>query len=378
VKILIAPDKFKGSLSAKQACEGIQTALLECDPSLIIKKIPLADGGEGTCTLLTDFTGGSMVAVEVRDPLFRNIISGYGIAKDGKTAFIEMATASGLQLLAVEERNPLFTTTLGTGDLIRHAMERGVSDIILGIGGSATNDGGLGVGEALGLKFFSLSKQKLKPVGENLNHVAIIDFGKLHPRCREVNCVILCDVDNPLYGPRGAALVYAPQKGADANSVKTLDNGLKHFGKLLQRTFDSEIDFPGAGAAGGVSIMLKALLKTEVRSGMEFISAFTDLEKEVAQSDIIITGEGRMDEQTLSGKVVFGVARLGKKYKKTLLAVTGKCDLDANQLNRLGVHHYIQLADNETSEREAIENALTVLKIKVKQQLFPLLKGLKK
>lgn len=378
MKILIAPDKFKGSLTAKQVCEIIRASLLRCDPNLVIENLPLADGGEGTGALLTDFACGHEVAVAVHDPLFRLIESGYGISKDGKTAFIEMAKASGLQLLKNEERNPRYTTTFGTGELIRHALDRGVDAIIIGIGGSATNDAGIGIGEALGLEFFSSSKQKLKPVGENLTAIQYVDFNKRHPRCGHVRCVILCDVDNPLHGPRGAAVVYSPQKGADAATVLQLDEGLKHFGTLLQEKYTIDIDFPGAGAAGGVSVMLKALMKAAVRPGMEFIFDVMDLEKKIEAADIIITGEGKIDKQTLSGKVVHGVAIVSKKYRKPVIAVSGKCDLDNTKLNSLGIYHCIQLTDSNTPENEAVKNAAAILEIKVKQQLFPLLKALKK
>jgi len=373
MNILIAPDKFKGSLTAREVCDIIQRALRTCDPALSIDTLPLADGGEGTGALLTAITHGNNVCVVVRDPLFRTINASYGISKDGTTAFIEMAKASGLQLLADYERNPLQTTTLGTGDLIRHALDHNVRKIILGIGGSATNDAGLGIGCALGLTFYSAQQQELKPVGSSLIQVHRIDVDGLHPRCREVELIILCDVDNPLYGPRGAAVVYAPQKGANAEAVKLLDAGLAHIGSVFHKTFQLDVNFPGAGAAGGVSVMLKAIMKADVQSGMAFISAFTNLEERVASADVIITGEGRMDDQTLSGKVVQGIATLAGKYRKKVIAVVGQCDLTDEQLQRIGIDHAIALADDDTPGKQAMEHAAEILEETVKKRLFPLL-----
>lgn len=378
MNILIVPDKFKGSLTSSQVCEAIRQALLACDPAFSIDTLPLADGGEGTGALLTEFTHGSNIRVMVHDPLFRMIEASYGISEDGKTAFIEMARASGLQLLATHERNPLHTTSLGTGDLIRHALDHQVETIVLGIGGSATNDAGLGIGQALGLKFYTSRQRELKPVGSSLRDVHRIDVNNLHPRCHKVELIVLCDVDNPLYGPRGAAEVYAPQKGASEETVRLLDAGLKHMASILHQTFQLDVDFPGAGAAGGVSVMLKSIMNAKVQSGMAFISAFTGLEKRIASADVIITGEGKMDNQTLSGKVVQGVAAIGRKHGKKVIAVAGRCDLSRGQLEAIGIGEVFTLTDDETSEKQAMERAAEILQEKVKKRLFPLLRPDKK
>lgn len=373
MKILIAPDKFKGSLDAWQVCDTIRSGLLTCDTSLVCVNLPLADGGEGTCSLLTKFTQGEMINARARNPLFRMLDSGYGISKDGTTAFIEMAKASGLQLLNETERNPLYTSSVGTGDLIRHALDQGVATIILGIGGSATNDAGIGIGEALGLEFFSHSLEKLQPIGKNLIGIQSIQHGKLHPRCRDVRMIILCDVDNPLYGSNGAAFVYAPQKGADATSVKRLDEGLRHIANTLSEKFDVDINFPGAGAAGGVSVMIKALMHADVKSGMEFITAFTGLEQAIQDADVVITGEGKIDEQTLSGKVLQGVAKLAGKCSKPVIAVTGKCDLNSRQLNQLGITRVVTLVNESVTAQFAMENASKILEKRTIEAVFPLL-----
>jgi len=378
MNILIASDKFKGSLTAREVCDTIRRGLLACDPAFSVNTLPLADGGEGTGDLLTEFTHGNKVRIMAHDPLFRIIETSYGISKDGTIAFIEMAKASGLQLLAVEERNPLQTTSLGTGDLIRHALDHNVKTIVLGIGGSATNDAGLGIGQALGSRFYAAQQQELRAVGRSLIDVQRIDVDGLHPRCREVALIILCDVDNPLYGPRGAAAVYAPQKGANEEAVKLLDAGLSHIASVLRKTFQLDVNFPGAGAAGGVSVMLKAIMNADVQSGMAFISAFTNLEERIASADIVITGEGKLDEQTLSGKVVQGVAATGRKYGKRVIAIAGQCDLTGEQCRQIGIDHAIALADDETSPKRAMAHAAEILEEKVKKRLFPLLRVDKK
>jgi glycerate 2-kinase len=373
MNILIAPDKFKGSLDAQQVCQAVRVALEQCDDSLTCIGLPLADGGEGTCALLTAFKRGDMIHVAVRDPLFRTIESEYGISNDGSTAFIEMAKASGLQLLNAQERDPLLTSSVGTGDLIRAALDRGVSKIILGIGGSATNDAGMGIGEALGLKFFSAGGGELRPIGWNLKSINGIDVDHLHPRCKGAHITILCDVDNPLFGERGAAFVFAPQKGADTASVKILDEGLQHAARVFARTFNVDVNFPGAGAAGGVSIMIKALMHADVKPGMDFITAFTGLEKAVQAADVIITGEGKIDAQTLSGKVLKGVANLAVKYAKPVIAITGKCELPPDQLKTMGIAKVITLANDEISDHMAMRNAFEILKKRTIEEVFPLL-----
>jgi glycerate kinase len=278
-------------------------------------------GGEGTFTLLTEYSGGKIVTTSVSDPLFRTINAQYGISENGKTAFIEMAQASGLQLLTNEERNPLRTTSFGTGELIVDALARGATTIILGIGGSATNDAGMGAAEALGFQFYDQQKNKLKPVGENLQHIDSIDHSKKHPRCIDVTCIILCDVNNPLHGPDGAAYVFAPQKGASSEAVNILDKGLQNIDAKLHSCLGMHSDFPGAGAAGGIAVLIRACMTTEIKSGFKFIADFTNLEPHIISADVVITGEGNIDQQTLSGKVVNGVATLAHKHGKPVFAV---------------------------------------------------------
>jgi glycerate kinase len=378
--ILIAPDKFKGSLSAQEVCDIISDEF-RSNGSLQVVALPLADGGEGTCELLTTFSGGTMSRIQVRDPLARTIQSQYGTSNDGRIAFLEMATASGLQLLKKEERNPLLTTTLGTGDLIRHALDRGIDQIIMGVGGSATTDGGMGMAEALGVIFYDHSGNKLTSNGHNLARIHSFDSSSVHPRLAQVNFTIFCDVDNPLHGPNGAAYVFSPQKGADEQMVKELDAGLKHYQKILEkndairviRAIPSiTVDFPGAGAGGGLPASLKAFASIKIRRGMDFIAEFTSLEEKIRGADYVITGEGKVDSQTLSGKVVKGVADLAKKHSKPLIVIAGKNELDPQQLGQLGVTRLITLVTDELGEQEAILHASQVLKSRVREQIIPL------
>ena len=369
--ILIAPDKFKGSLSAQEVCDVISTTLASYGRYDIVA-LPLADGGEGTCELLTTFSGGTMLTIPVRDPLARNINSIFGISKDGRIAFLEMAAASGLQLLKTEDRNPLFTTTLGTGDLIRHALDHGVDHIIMGVGGSATNDGGLGMAESLGVVFYDGFGNKLAGNGQNLVHVQSIDSKGIHPRLATVKFTIFCDVDNPLHGCNGAAYVFAPQKGAHEKMVKELDNGLKHYESILEEHTGRKVNFPGAGAGGGLPASLKAFASIEIRRGMDFIAEFTRLEEKISSADFVITGEGKLDSQTLSGKVVKGVADLAGKHKKPLVVIAGKNELDNTSITNLRAARVITLVGDGVSEQEAIESAPDVLKMRVTEQIIPL------
>jgi len=377
--ILIAPDKFKGSLSAHQVCEIISTEL-KSNSSLQMLALPLADGGEGTCELLTTFSGGIMISIPVRDPLARTIQSAYGTSSNGRIAFLEMATASGLQLLKKDERNPLLTTTLGTGDLIRHALDRGVDQIIMGVGGSATTDGGMGMAESLGVIFYDRSGNKLTSNGQNLTRIHSFDSSGVHPRLAQVNFTIFCDVDNPLHGPNGAAYVFSPQKGADEQMVMELDQGLQHYQKILENSATSlvrainpiSVDFPGAGAGGGLPASLKAFASIKIRRGMDFIAEFTSLEEKIKRCDYVITGEGKVDSQTLSGKVVKGVADLAKKHKKPLIVIAGKNELDPQHLAQLGVTEVITLVSDELGEQDAIQRASQVLKSRVREQIIPL------
>lgn len=365
MNILIAPDKFKGSLTANEVCEAMKTGLLKTDPDLTIILLPMADGGEGTCELLTEYFHGNVISAEVTGPLFEKTYAEYGISKDGSTAFIEMAKASGLQLLKPKNRNPLYTTTLGTGELIKDALNKGAQKILMGIGGSATNDAGMGMAQALGIEFYDSHNNLLKPIGENLIHLHSIRTDRIHPSIKEVKFVALCDVDNPLYGLHGAAYTYAPQKGANEKAVKLLDDGLRNFETVIQKTFKTSANFPGAGAGGGLPGIAKVLLDISIHRGMDYMITATGLEEKIKQADLIITGEGKIDQQTLAGKVVMEIGRLGLKHHKKVVAIAGKCELSPNELRDIGILNAISLMDSRISEKDAIANAYGLIQEKV-------------
>lgn len=365
--ILIAPDKFKGTLSAAEVCQAVREELHLQDPTLKIVSIPMADGGEGTCALLTDFFNGKMVEVEVSDPHFEIIKTSYGISQDGNTAFIEMANASGLQLVKPTKRNPLYTTTFGTGELILHALNQGVKKIIMGIGGSGTTDGGIGMAEALGFEFYDVQGKKLKSVGESLIHLDAIETHRIHPRIKEVEFLALCDVDNPLFGPYGAAFTYSPQKGADTTAVKLLDDGLKNFESVGLKTFGISSNFPGAGAGGGLAGGAKVFLNMQISRGMDFILETTNLAQQIKEADIIITGEGKLDKQTFAGKVVMEVAKLASRFNKPAVAICGICELDSIDLKKMGISKIISLTNPSTSAQEAQHKAYLLIKQRVSE-----------
>ena len=367
--VLIAPDKFKGSLTAPQVCAAITEGLLALNASLRIVSIPMADGGEGTSDVLTQFSSGSKVKVRVLDPLFREIDSEYGISQDGKTAFIEMASASGLGLLTTEERNPLCTTSYGTGELIKDAIEHGAEHIILGIGGSATNDAGMGMAAALGYTFLSEKKAVLVPTGQNLIHLHNIRTHGVHPALAKTEFTVLCDVDNPLSGANGAAYIFGPQKGATQTAVKTLDEGLRHFQKVAEAAFHVSLNFGGAGAAGGLGAGARVFLNAEMEKGFDFISRFTKLDNLIRQSDLVITGEGKIDIQTFSGKVVSGVASLAARHQKPCIAFAGQCELSPDQISELHLVEIISLAGSATLGQDSMEHAFTFLKDSTKRHL---------
>ena len=365
MKILIAPDKFKGSLAAEAVADAIHDGLRDADPTLTFDLLPLADGGEGTTALLTRGSGGTFVSVAARDPLQRSGTAQYGITPDGTTAFIEMAAASGLHRIAPSERNPMDTTTAGTGDLIRHAFDQGVSHVCLGIGGSATNDGGMGAMTALGVRFYDATGSLLEGTGASLVRIHHIDASDLHPAMRSAHFTVFCDVDNPLSGPRGAAAVFGPQKGATPAMVDALDAGLRHYDAVLRRHGYAGGDFAGAGAGGGFAVSLRAFGHATIRPGIDFLLDYFDFERRVAAVDLVITGEGKIDTQTLSGKVVKGVAAAARRNDRRVVAVAGDSDIVYTALSEMGVDLVITLVDAETDRISAIANASALIRKRV-------------
>lgn len=360
MNVLIAPDKFKGTLTAAQVCDAIGAAIKIKHPDWVIEKIPLADGGEGTCELLTSISDGKIISVTARDPLFRKIETGYGISQDGETAFIEMATASGLSLLSASERNPFLTSSIGTGDLIAHALRAGVQKIIIGCGGSATNEGGIGMASALGISFFDEEGKLLKPVGGNLSKIKTIDTTQSIKEISNCEFVLITDVDNPLCGMEGASLTFAKQKGATPIQIEELDLGLYHFSKVVEAKFGNGfINFAGAGAAGGFPVSAKVFLNAELKLGIDFIMDFVDLEERILKSDLIISGEGKLDHQSLRGKTVSGISRLCRKHSKKLWVVCGNSELSDEETSIIGIEKVVTAASD-------VSNAWQVVFEKVK------------
>lgn len=367
MKVLVAPDKFKDSLPAAAICDAVSEAIWEINPSIEVTKIPLADGGEGTFDLLLVHSQGSIQKIAVLDPLLRSIEADYGISRDGTTAFIEMAQASGLQLLREYERNPLYTSSIGTGQMIVDAMNRGVTHMIIGIGGSATNDVGIGLAHALGYRFCNQHDEELPPIGQSLSHIAFIDDSNVDQRLKQISFTVLCDVDNPLYGIQGAAHVYGPQKGATEAIVRELDAGLRHFAELVEKQYGLSLNFPGSGAAGGVGAGAKLFLKANFKRGIEYVSELYDLEDKIRSADMVITGEGKVDQQTLSGKVVSHVFSLALQHQKPVVILCGQCTLSEEELKKFGTSKIIALAGDPTEVERAITQPIPLIKSHIKR-----------
>lgn len=357
MKILIAPDSYKGSLSALEVAKAIKAGIDKVDPGIETILVPMADGGEGTVQSLIDASGGKIVEHFVHDPFFRKIKSFYGIMGDGKTAVIEMAAASGLPLLKPEEVNPLKATTFGTGELIKDALDKGCNKIIIGLGGSATNDGGIGMAQALGVLFIDENGNEVGLGGGELSRIHVVDMSKLDSKISSVKFVAACDVDNPLCGERGASNVYGRQKGASDQDVITLDNGLAHLAQLVKNKLgiDKE-NFPGAGAAGGLGYGVMVFLNSILDSGINIISNTTRLSEKMEGADLVITGEGRIDFQTSFGKTPFGVAQLAKQKNIHVVAIAGSLGEDYKGLYEKGFDGIFSIIDKPMPLNEAIEN----------------------
>lgn len=373
MKILIAPDKFKGSLTANEAAQAIKQGLVASGLDFTCRIVPMADGGEGTFELLTQHTGGRRITTQAQDPLGRIIDASYGISDDHKTAFIEMAAASGLSLLKDHERNPANTHTVGTGQLIGHALASGVQKIILGIGGTATNDAGIGIAHALGARFFDAANQELRPVGGNLSLIASVDIAGMNPLLKHVKIIALCDVDNPLWGVQGAAWQFATQKGGDEETTKLLDEGLQSFANIVRSQFHCDINFPGAGAGGGVGGGIKLFFNGELKSGITFMLDFLNVEKMISACDVVISGEGKLDLQTLSGKVIHGLAQLCVKHRKPLYVVVGKNELTDAQSAQLSLKHVLTLSDYALPGKETMLHAHDYVKHVTQHNLVSLI-----
>ncbi|SFF31980.1 glycerate kinase [Paenibacillus algorifonticola] len=321
---VLAPDSFKESMTAKEVCIAMEKGLRKIYPAAGYIHVPMADGGEGTVQSLVDASGGTIHHKEVSGPLGQTVTATYGILGDGTTAVIEMASASGIHLVTKQTRNPLCTTTYGTGELIRACLDQGIRKIIIGIGGSATNDGGTGMAEALGAKFLDAQGHALSRGGGALGHLARIDVSKLDERLQEVQFIVACDVTNPLCGEHGASQVFGPQKGATPEMVERLDANLSHYADVVKQQLHKDVrDIPGAGAAGGLGAGLLIFTQAVLRKGIEIVIEYSGLRDKLAEADVVFTGEGGIDFQTKFGKTPYGVAQAAKEAGKPVIAIAG-------------------------------------------------------
>ncbi|WP_433707651.1 glycerate kinase [Paenibacillus illinoisensis] len=321
---VLAPDSFKESMTAKEVCIAMEKGLRKIYPDASYIHVPMADGGEGTVQSLVDASNGIIHRKEVSGPLGQPVMAQYGILGDGTTAAIEMASASGIHLVTPDSRDPLRTTTYGTGELIRACLDLGIRKIIIGIGGSATNDGGTGMAEALGAKFLDAQGQPLARGGGDLNKLAHIDVSGLDPRLQEVELIVACDVTNPLCGEHGASRVFGPQKGATPEMVQLLDANLSHYAEVVKQQLGKDIrDVPGAGAAGGLGAGLLIFTQAVLRKGIEIVIEYTGLQGKLDDADVVFTGEGGIDFQTKFGKTPYGVAQAAKEAGKSVIAIAG-------------------------------------------------------
>ena len=371
MRIIIAPDKFKGSLTSFEACEIIAKGFRQADSSVTLSLFPMADGGDGFAQVMKYFLGTDTVLCQTVDPLDRIINGSYEWHATTQIAIIEMAVASGLILLKDEERNPLKTSTYGTGLLIKDAIARGAKQIVLGLGGSATNDAGTGILSALGFQFIDANDKTLHACGENLLIIKRVVSPQVLP---DVSFEIACDVQNTLYGPNGAAYVYSRQKGANDEAIKQLDDGLKNFATILKQQTNQDVaDIPGAGAAGGIAAGLMAFFKVQLKSGVQMVLDASGIKNKITGANLLVTGEGKIDEQTFSGKVVSELAQLGSHHNIPVAAFCGTSELNNSLINKLGVQYLVTLVSQSVTEHEAINEARQILRDKARDFLRQLI-----
>ncbi|NCH73928.1 glycerate kinase [Cronobacter sakazakii] len=363
-KIVIAPDSFKESLSAMDVAKAIEAGFREIYPQANYVCVPMADGGEGTVEAMVAATGGQIITTPVTAPLGNNVDGFFGLLGDGETAVVEMAAASGLHLVPTAQRDPRITTSYGTGELILAALERGVKAIIIGIGGSATNDGGAGMMQALGARFLDGEGRELAPGGAALARLERLDLSALDPRLAQVSVTAACDVDNPLCGEKGASAVFGPQKGATPAMVTELDAALRRFGEQLEAaTGKAIISAPGAGAAGGMGAALLGMLNAELRPGIEIVIESLGLAQAVRDADLVITGEGRLDSQSIHGKTPVGVARVAKQFQRPVVAIAGSLTPDYQIVHEHGIDAAFSVIDRIVTLQEALDDAERNLRV---------------
>lgn len=356
MKFVLAPDSFKESMTAKNAALAMERGIKKVFPHAECILVPMADGGEGTVESLVSFSNGELIKTKAIGPLGEEVVAEYGLLDEGKTAVIEMASASGLGIIKLEERNPLVTTTYGTGQLIKHALDHGVNHFLIGIGGSATNDGGVGMLQALGVSFKDQNGNELPYGGGALAQLYSIDTTGLDPRIKSAQMDVACDVTNPLIGENGASAIFGPQKGANPEMVKLLDRNLAHFADVIKKQIGADIAYiEGAGAAGGLGAGLMAFLNAKLKKGIDLVIEYTGLEEKIKGADYVFTGEGSIDGQTLFGKTPFGVAQIAKKHSIPLIAFAGKIGNGVEPLYNNGFNAIVGILREVGSLEEAFQ-----------------------
>lgn len=364
MKIIIAIDSFKGSLTSLEAGQAAQESIRQRFPECQTEIIGIADGGEGMLSVMQNVLGGNTHTIRAHHPLKKVIETSYGISTDGTTAFIEMAAISGLPLIDKEQRNPMKATTYGTGELIKDALEKGCTRFIIGIGGSATNDAGTGMLQALGFRFLDSNGNLLGQGGKILEKIAQVETQGVHPSLKNAHFIVACDVQNPFFGPEGAAFVYARQKGADDLMIADLDKGLRSFAHVIQETTGKDIaHIPGSGAAGGMGGGMMAFLDAELKSGADLLLEISQFEERIADADLIITGEGRIDRQSLMGKIPGKILEAGIRKGIPVIAIAG-CVEDEELLKEAGFKGVYATKPDSMPLEEAMKPDLAKLNIK--------------
>ncbi|QIC60816.1 glycerate kinase [Acinetobacter schindleri] len=356
---VLAPDSFKESMTAEQACQAMQRGILQVFPDANCITVPMADGGEGTVDALISSLKGERVTCRVTGPLVSQSIGTYfGLVNAGQTVVIEMAKANGIHLLEATRRNPMLTSTYGTGEMIKQALDLGVKKIIIGLGGSVTNDGGAGMAQALGVRFLNTVGESIQVCGGNLDQIDQIDFSQLDARLNNTEILIASDVNNPLCGSNGASAIFGPQKGATSEMVQQLDRNLSYFADLVETSLDiSSKNLPGAGAAGGLGFGLMAFAGAKLQSGVALIMEQNKLAQKIANVDYVFTGEGKIDHQTALGKTPFGVAQVAQQLNKPVIAFAGLVGEGIESLYQVGFSQIVGINPPDYLLEEALKNA---------------------
>ncbi len=362
MKVLIAPNAFKESLSAVEAAQAIERGFKVIFPKAAYVLLPIADGGDGTLDAFVVGANARLINCKVTDPRGAKIDSQYALLPDGSTAIIEMAKASGLKLVPLEKRNPMNTTSYGTGELIKHALDKGIRRFVIGIGGSATNDGGMGAFEALGIKFLKSDGTAVARGGMGLLELADIDISGVHSAAKDAEFIVACDVDNPLFGPQGAAHTYAKQKGASANEITELDRGLQNFSNVVTKKLGVDIGaMPGAGAAGGIGAGLVACLGAKLKPGFEIVADVSKLKEHLKDSTLVLSGEGEINYQSVHGKAPVALARLAQTRNLPVIVFAGNLAHDYELVYKEGVSAVVSIVPGARELQQCLDNAAQYL-----------------